>query len=398
MTRIPQAVLQVGLKADAPCYVYDLEALASRCRRIRQLPIAEKRIFFATMANDHPEILACIRDQGFGVFVNSPQHLELALDQGFNPETIMYAASNMSDAEIQLCLETRVGLIVDSLGQLAKVGAVAKSPTDVGLRLNVGTALDRQRIQPDPDYRFGILQNELSEALAITRARGLSIKGLHSYFGTNIHDPAILLEGFARLGSLAEKLPDLDYIDVGGGFGVPDDHDGETFDLETYGRGARDILNRIQAKLNRRVELFIEPGRYLTADCGYFFVKVLDLKQRADRVFVGTNGSVVNFPRPLFHPDRAQHPITLVGRDQREQPFPLPLYICGNSTYSGDFLARNISLPLPEIGEVLVFHNAGAYGRSMITHFLGKERPLEWVVTSCQTHLHSAEEMVVSPC
>jgi diaminopimelate decarboxylase len=96
-------------------------------------------------------------------------------------------------------------------------------------------------------------------------------------------------------------------------------------------------------------------------------------------VFVGTNGSVAIFPRPLLHGAEARHPCHLVEHEARPV-HPLPLDICGNSTYSQDFLARKINLPLPRRGDTLVFLQAGAYGRSMITQFLGKDRPSEIVV------------------
>lgn len=382
MRGIPEAVLQVGVDSPSATYVYDLEQLRLRCQDLTQLCIPRKRVFFATMANDHPEILACVRDCGVGVFVNSPTHLSLVLELGFEPERIVYAASNMVPDEMRTCLDHRIALVLDSIGQIRALGKLADGDVEIGVRLNVGSAIDRASLGSDPGYRFGLLEEEIPQALDVASAHGIRIVGAHSYFGTDLMQADILLEGLERLCRTAIRLPDARYLDVGGGFGVPDTLGGPEFDLAEYGRRAAEILDRQERELDRTLELYIEPGRFLVADSGYFFVKVVDCKLRDDRVFVGTNGSVVNFPRPLLYPDRARHPCEIVGPRGTQPMHSKPVYVCGNSTYSQDFLARNLSLPLPEPGDTLVFHNAGAYGRSMITHFLGKSRPTEIVYDS----------------
>jgi diaminopimelate decarboxylase len=382
MTPIATDVLHAGMASAEPAYVYDLDQLRQRCRRLSALPFPRKRIFFATMANDHPDILACIHRERIGAFVNSENHLRLVLDAGFAPANIVYAASNMTAGEMASCVALGVNLVLDSLGQMETLASLRLGSLEVGLRINAGSALDKQKVRHDPAYRFGVLEEELPAAIALAARRGIRIAGAHSYFGTDIRDPRVLLEGLERLARVASVLPGLRYLDVGGGFGVPDAEGEPDFDLEGYGRRASTLLCAIEERLGRTLEIYIEPGRYLVSDCGFFFVKVVDRKIRADRVFVGTNGSVAGFPRPLIYPDIARHPCSIAGVNARA-PHPLPLWICGNSTYSQDFLARGIELPLPECGETLVFRNAGAYGRSMLTRFLGKTTPAE-VVIDCE--------------
>jgi diaminopimelate decarboxylase len=350
------------------------------------------------MANDHPQILACIRREGIGAFVNSERHLTLALEAGFRPPDIIYAASNMTRDELAARVRAGVNLVLDSLGQLETLASLRAGGLDIGVRLNVGSALDKRDVRPDPSYRFGILQQEIAAAVSLARRAGLRIVGAHSYFGTDIRDPRTLLRGLDRLAQAAAALPDLRYLDVGGGFGVPDSLNEPEFDLGAYGRGAADLLRDVEHRLRRPIDVYVEPGRYLTSDCGYFFVRVVDRKLRPDRVFVGTNASIAGFPRPLLYPDVAKHPCTIVGGEAR-RPHSTPVWVCGNSTYSQDFFARGIALPLPNVGETLVFQNAGAYGRSMVTRFLGKEMPQEVVLdprtSSDSDYADSAAEALV---
>jgi diaminopimelate decarboxylase len=378
MTAISPQVLRAGTTALRSTYVYDLNRLRLRCRLVERLSVGRKRIFFATMANDHPEILACIRDSGLGVFVNSPLHLELVLGLGFEPAKIIYAASNMIAEEMQRCVAQRVNLVLDSLEQIHTLCDIA-SDVQIGIRLNVGSALDRTELRHDPSYRFGLVAEELPPAVDLATRRGIRIVGAHSYLGTDVMQPTVLLQGLERLGLAAAGLPDLRYLDVGGGFGVPDVLGDAEFDLWLYGRAAAELMRRHERRLGRPLELYIEPGRYLVADSGYFFVKVVECKVREDRVFVGTNGSVAEFPRPLVYPERARHPCEIVGADRDESTYRYPAFVCGNTTYSQDFLARDVALPLPRPGDILVFHNAGAYGRSMSTRFLGRQ-PVEEIV------------------
>lgn len=379
MTQLPYIALAAEGEISGPTYVYDLDRLRQRCRRLDALPIADKRIFFAMMANDHPTLLRRIRRDGHGIFVNSPKHLRAAIEVGFASGNIIYAASNMIDAEIAMCADLDIHLVLDSVGQIERVGNIA-GPNEVGIRVNIVSVAESGSTQSDDAYRFGILPGEIGEAVAAANGFGVRLIGLHCYFGTGIEDPKSLIDGLSGLCGLGAELPDLRYIDGGGGFGVPQGPIGPEFDIDAYGRAAGALMREARQSLGRDITLFIEPGRYISADCAHFLVRVVDRKHRGDRVFVGTDGSVALFPRPLVHPDRSAHYCELLGPRSNDAPFELPIYVCGNSTFSGDFLAQDRRMPLPAIGDILAFHAAGAYCRSMITGFLGKGWPSEILV------------------
>ncbi|MGY4568067.1 MULTISPECIES: diaminopimelate decarboxylase family protein [Bradyrhizobium] len=380
---IPPYVLSAACHIEANGYVYDLNILRDRLRQIEDaLPIRRRRIHFATMANDHPSVLATIAETGHGVFVNSPAHLHLALGAGLSARRIIYAASNMSGHEMRMCLDAGVHLVMDSATQLAGLDAIAPAGTSVGIRVNVGSAIETPSLAIETSYRFGLLADEVGAAVSATR--NVRVTGAHCYFGTDILDPDTLLDGLERLSSVAVKLPHLEYVDGGGGFGIADDFVSRQFDLAAYGAGAAAIMAWLEQRTGRPVTLIVEPGRWLCAPIGWFFARVTDVKPRADRILAGVAASVVQFPRMLLHPDKARHPCEIVDSQQRP-PAALPVWVTGNSTYSRDFLARGAALPHPKVGDLIAFHNAGAYCRSMCTRFLGKEDPEEIL-------LHAPEE------
>lgn len=376
---VPDEVVVVAARFEEPVYVYDLDRVRDRLRALERMTAWPTEFCFATMANDHPEVLRTVCEEGHGVFVNSRRHLQAALDAGFQPEQVIYAATNLTPAEMTACTRLGIQIILDSLGQLTRYSQLPDRAPEVGLRVNVGSALDGQVLRHDPDYRFGILPEELPAALHVARKASVRVTGIHSYFGTDLMSPELLLVGLDRLAGIGATLPDVEYVDVGGGFGVTGVGPGP-FDLGEYGCRAERILAAHSAVAGRAIRLVLEPGRFVCAECGYFLVRVMDLKIRADRVFVGTNGSIAQFPRPLFHPQTARHKCYLIGAGAERADYPLPIDVCGNSTFSRDFLARGLRMPLPEPGESLAFHPAGAYCRSMITDFLGKDRPREVVL------------------
>ncbi|MDI1286531.1 MAG: alanine racemase [Reyranella sp.] len=384
---IPSSILTLARREDGPLYIYDLAVLHDRLRLLNGLPIARKRIHFATMANDHPRILSLIGAAGHGVFVNSLTHLTAARDADLAPHRIIFAASNMSRDEMEACLAAGVHVILDSLGQVEAFDAIASRGTAVGVRVNVGSAVESAELCDEPSYRFGLLPEEL--AVVLGKVRNLRIVGVHSYFGTDIMAPKVLLDGLERLGRIGELLPELEYVDAGGGFGIADDPSTPPFDLAAYGRGAADIMAALETRVNRPVTLVIEPGRWLTAPIGWFFVRIVDVKERADRVFAGTNASVAQFPRLLMYPEQARHPCEVV--DASDRPVSTrPVWISGNSTYSRDFLARGVRLAVPRPGDLVAFHHAGAYCRSMLTRFLGKNQPGEIVLDTSAKRIGSA--------
>ncbi|AID34834.2 hypothetical protein MCHK_8249 (plasmid) [Mesorhizobium huakuii 7653R] len=162
---VPSHVLAHALCFEGPVYVYDLAVLRQRLARLEALPVRRKRIHFATMANDNPQVLGEIAAAGHGVFVNSARHLALALSAGFTPNRVIFASSNMTPAEMRHCHTCGVHLVLDSLAQVETFDSLASPGTAVGVRVNVGSAIDTPEIGNEPSYRFGLLPAELNAAV-----------------------------------------------------------------------------------------------------------------------------------------------------------------------------------------------------------------------------------------
>jgi diaminopimelate decarboxylase len=318
---------------------------------------------------------------GINVFVNSPKHLLAAYRSGFLADQIIFTGTNLSDSDFEYVIAGNLMVNVDSIGQLDRYGRLNPA-AKVGLRINPTSSLlspgERNRAFVGLDSRIGILEMELPEAFAVARKHGLILNGVHVYLGTNLMDLDSFRRGAAEVLRIAEGFPDLEYVDFGGGFGVRSRFGDPPFDLDGYGAMIAEKMRCFSEGHKKKIKLIIEPGRALVADTGYFLTTVVDVKDRPSRIYIGVDASVDIFPRPLFYED-AYHEITVYGANGHA-PLDKPADICGNTTYSRDFLGRDRFLPRVSVGDILVVHNAGGYCYSAITDFLGRLKPAEVLV------------------
>jgi diaminopimelate decarboxylase len=174
----------------------------------------------------------------------------------------------------------------------------------------------------------------------------------------------------------ASLLPDWQYLDFGGGFGYPYKHGGVAFDWEWFGRALTDRFEQ-QAKI---INLVIEPGRAAIAGCATLLAKVISVKWQDEVQVVGVDTTVANLSVPSVHGGyREIEVLTTQDSSTRSSTHPTthPTNVCGNTTYSRDYLGKNCQLPALKIGDIIAILDVGAYGYAMSSHFLHRPRPPE---------------------
>jgi diaminopimelate decarboxylase len=351
-----------------PFYLYDAARLRRTCQQLQGLPAKPLSVYFATMANAHPSFLGIIREQGLGVFVNTMGHLERALEVGFDPHRIIYTASGMSEDLMHQVQATGAAVNLDSIGQVARWRTLFPGKP-FGIRCNIGDRIQARETRAGffvgPQSRLGLNAPELA-----TLFGSPWVHGLHLYAGTDILDLDYFEACYRALLELVPRFPALRYLDLGGGFGVPGPGQ-QPFDFQGYGVLVTGIMDEAERRAGRRLELILEPGRVVGAECAVFVCRVTDVKRRGERQLVGVDASSAQFPRPLLYPDSARHPHTLLPADGRDAGEPLPSQVYGCSTYSRDFLVWEGALPEARSGDLVVLGQAGAYSASLHTAFLG---------------------------
>ena len=239
----------------------------------------------------------------------------------------------------------------------------------VGIRCNIG-----DKVEPK-NTRAGVFLGHRSRlGFTLTEIEAVAgdplITALHLYAGTDIQDVDYFMDCYQSLWDLAGLFPKLDCLNLGGGFSVSDREATPLF-MEMYGQRVSQLMKKRSRALGRDIQLMLEPGRIIGCDAGYFFCKVTDVKVRNICQFVGVNASSTQFPRPLLYPDSAFHPVALLRGSRILSGEGITSSVYGCSTYSRDFLARDVALPPAEIGDWVVLGEAGSYCASAHTRFLG---------------------------
>ena len=367
--RVKQRILELSASETDSFYLYDTERIRHNCSRFMEIPYPAKSIHFAMMSNSNPQFLRIIKESGLNVFVNSKMHLEVAERIGYHEEEIVFAASALDDHTMKRVKQSGAIFIVDSMGQLDQWSSLFPD-TGVGIRCNIGELVIPKKTLAGyfvgNQSRLGITLN------SVTRLEGNPrISGLHIYVGTNITDIHYFIDCYSQLSELAGLFPGLRYLDFGGGFGIGENPT-QSFDIKSIEDKVTQLMDRVSGKTGRKIKLILEPGRIIGGNSGYFVCRVVDIKDRNNIQLIGVNASSVQFPRTLFYPDDAYHPVRILrGNDWSDGKPGITSSIYGCSTYSRDFLARNISLPRASKGDIIILGYAGAYCATAHTDFLG---------------------------
>lgn len=373
--KIIDNINKILLDENNPFYLYDTSAIRHNCSQLTKIPYTNKSIHFAAMANDNPNYLKTIKREGLHIFVNSTEHLRLVEGLGFKREQIIFAASAMSRQTMRQVYDAGATVILDSLGQLDLWQRIYPHKA-VGIRCNIGEIVTSKKTRGGyfigKESRLGL---NLDEIKAVYGSN--NVCGLHVYVGTDILDVNYFIRCYKAILSISRSFPQLQFIDFGGGFGIGE-KDSTNFNFLEYGQKLTRIMTGFSRMIGRPVKLILEPGRIIGGKAGYFVAKVNDIKMRGNKQLIGASASSVQFPRPLFYPDDAFHPVKIIHRSKKKAGSPMVSDIYGCSTYSRDYLARNILCEPVNIDDSIVFLNAGSYCASSFTNFLGFKKPKEY--------------------
>ncbi len=361
---------------NSPLYVYQGEILRHTIQQISQsIPYPKTAFHFASVTNGNVSLLKIFHQSGWGIHANTPGDIYLALQAGFPPDRIVYSGSNLNRTDLHQVLAWGVTTLnLDSQSQLELfadvfLNAFPEKKIRLGLRLNLPELTG--------DSRIGVRPDEFSAAGAIAASIGLKVNGLHFYRGTGTNATPAFTGVISQILSIAQQLPDWEYLDFGGGFGYPYRPDGVRFDWNIFGA---ELTQHLQ-KIGKDIDLIIEPGRAAIAKCGILLTRVVSVKWQNDKQIVGVDTTIANLAVLAVHGGEREI-ISLRASDS--------LYttdICGNTTYSRDYLGKNCQLPILQTGDILVILDVGAYGYAMSSHFLHRCRPAEILIENNREQL-----------
>ena len=380
--------VDLAARFGTPLYVYNEKVLRQRCRDMMNLSDHPGfRVNYSAKANTNPVLLQIVRDEGCLVDAMSPGELYMNQRAGFLPEEMLYVSNNISAAEMSNALDHGLLISVDSLSQLDRLGGLNPGG-DVMVRFNpgIGAGHSEKVITAGKKTKFGINPQDLPQVLDLLKKHNLRLAGVNQHIGSLFMDGAsylaaadILLELTVGLLKL-EIGKDLRIIDFGGGFGIPyEKYSGQpSLDLADLGARLDTRLKKWTAETGYTGQFFIEPGRYIAAECGLLLGRVQAVKKNGGDVYVGTTLGFNVMQRAAMY--GAFHDIEIYRAGGSPEPDALVQTIVGNICESGDIIAKDRLLPPAKEGDVLAVLDAGAYGYVMASTYNQRLRPAEVLI------------------
>jgi diaminopimelate decarboxylase len=338
------------------------------------------RIAYAVKANANLAVLRILRDLGAGADIVSGGELARALAAGFDPERIVFSGVGKTDDELTTAVEAGIGHVhLESTAELAALGRIASrlgKTVHVGIRVNPDVTADTHPFiaTGQGGIKFGVpVDQVLPLALAVVQHPLLTLDTIAMHIGSQLLDARPYAEGIGRLLDLVAKLREagvstLRTMDVGGGIGIRyrDEHPLSPAAL------ASTIVPLVRRS---GLTLVMEPGRYLVGSAGVLLTTVLSRKHSGGKDLVIVDAGMNDLVRPSHY--MAYH--EMVEVEPRGRP-AAEVDVVGPVCETGDFLARDRTLPGLDRGERIAVLGTGAYGFVMASNYNTRPRPAEVIV------------------
>jgi len=391
----------IAEQVGTPCYVY---SHATVLRQFRAFDAAFNDIphlvAYAVKANSTLALLRLLGKEGAGADIVSGGELYRALQAGIPPQRIVFAGVGKSDAEIRAAIAADILMFnVESSAELRAIDRVAGAMSASG-----GTTIKARvalRINPDIDpqthpyistglkkSKFGIsAERALEEFKLATTLPHIEIVGVHKHIGSQLTQVSPFVDAMKKVLLLLEQLVGIGvtirYLNVGGGLGI-------TYQDETPPK-PHDLAQAIAPLIkDLKCRLIFEPGRSIVGNAGVLVTKVLYHKANPDKTFLIVDAAMNDLIRPSLY--GAYHEIKSV-RECRDRLKKQTLAdVVGPVCESGDFLAKDRMMTLPDPGDLLAVMSAGAYGFSMASNYNSRPRVAEALVRGGEFHVIRARE------
>jgi diaminopimelate decarboxylase len=369
-----EQLLGAAHQFGTPLYVYHAEKIWEQFEKLtRGFSILDTRIFYASKALTNINVLRYIREIGCNVDCSSINEVKLALFAGFPPENILYTSNGIAFSEIEEAVSAGVHVNIDSLSNLEKFGKKYGHHYPVGIRIRPNImAGGNLKISTGHDTsKFGIPVQQLGQIEKLVQETNLHIRTLHIHTGSDIKDPDVFVQGMEVLFELIPHFPELEVIDLGGGFKVPYQPGETPTDIDLLAQKIKAAFDSHPVAGGKQFQLWFEPGKFIVSECGYLLAEVTVLKDTGTIEFAAVNSGLNHLIRPMMYDayhrvDNLSHP------DGPLKKYTVTGNICETDTFAAD---REI----PEIreGDILVFYNAGAYGFEMSSNYNARYKPAE---------------------
>lgn len=383
--RILRALPEALQKYPTPFYIYDEQGIrdtAGAYKRAFGWVKRGYRNYFAVKACPNPHIVNVLKEEGFGADCSSLPELVIAEKLGMKGEDIMFTSNDTPAVEYVKAKQLGAIINLDDVSHIGYLDKSAGMPGLICFRYNPGPLRKGNDIIGDPrESKYGVTTGQIKGAYIRAMELGAERFGLHTMVVSNMLDEQYLEETAVMLFKLAAMISHdtgikFDFINLGGGFGIPYRPEQPAIDLNTVSSGIRGAYKKyIEATGLGPVRVVTECGRAIAGPHGFLVSKVRHVSRKY-KDYVGLDACMANLMRPALY--GAYHHITVLGKENevKNQVYDVTGSLCENN----DKFAVNRPLPTVTPGDVLVLHDAGAHGYAMGFQYNGKLRSAELLV------------------
>ncbi len=378
-------------KYGTPLYVYDFDYITDRYTTLKTAFAGKKSLInYAVKANSNLSVIAHLAKLGAGADCVSIGEVNRALTAGVDKYKIIFSGVGKRDDEIREALQKDILMLnLESEAEMKRVELVAKElGKEARISIRVNPNIDPQT---HPYISTGLHENKFGVEIDMAkrmyiyanRSEFLNPVGIHFHIGSQLTQLSPIEESARIVADLVRSLKaitiDIKFFDVGGGIGV-------VYDDEVTIAASEYTKVIVQATKGLDVTLLCEPGRYMVANAGAFFTKVLYEKNNDAKRFVIVDGGMNDLIRPSLY--GAYHKIEAVGVEGEKTPADVVGPVCE----SGDFFGKEVPLPPLEHNDLIVVHSAGAYGFTMASNYNTRPKPAEVAIEDGKERLIRARE------
>lgn len=384
---------EIAKTYGTPLYVYNEEILRSHMHDVSQ--VITKYAYtanYSVKANTNINILKLALEEGNNCDAMSVGEIEMLLKAGFPEERIFYIPNNVAEEELEFAIHNGIMTSLDSLAQLELYGQVCEnlglSVDDRGrccaVRINpgVGAGHHEKVVTGGKKTKFGISEDFIPQIFEITKKYNLKIVGINQHIGSCFMDPQPYLDAVTNLLRIAtENFPGLEFIDFGGGYGIPyhklDDE--APFPMEDFKKKLEPILDAFVEKYGSKPLFKSEPGRFCVAEGSVILGRVHAIKENNGHSFAGTDIGMNVLVRPSMYDSWHDVEVIREGKVVARDDL-IEQTVTGNICESGDILAKARPLPQIKRGDLACLLDTGAYGWSMCSTYNSRPRPAEVMI------------------
>ncbi|MDY0123562.1 diaminopimelate decarboxylase [Sulfurimonas sp.] len=368
---------ELASKYKTPLYIYDLDYMTKQYEELKEAFKGRKSLLaYAIKSNSNLSVINHFAQMGSGADCVSIGEVRRAFLAGVPSYKIIFSGVGKSDEEIREAIEKDILYInVESEAELGRVELIAK---ELGANCRISI-----RVNPniDPlthpyistglhDNKFGVdIESAKRMYIRANNSEHLDPVGIHFHIGSQLTELKPIYESAEIVSDMVRSLQsikiELKFFDIGGGLGVTY-KDEVTIKPYDYAQAVLGTLKGLD------LTIVCEPGRFLTANAGYFLTKVLYEKKNGAKRFVVVDGAMNDLLRPSLY--KAYHKIEAITQSKGELS---EADVVGPVCESGDFFAKECMLPTLEHNDLLVIHSAGAYGFGMGSNYNTRGRSAE---------------------